>query len=406
MPKIKAKLTDVQIRNLKPKEKPYKVNDEGGLVILVRPTGTKVFQYPYKLGGKYNVFTIGQYPDMSSTDARKQRDEVRALIKQGINPNQKKKMDHRLNTQAGEQSFESIARNWHSKQIWVPKHKASILSRLENDVFPKIGHKHISQVNAQDILAVLYEIEARGALDMAHRVNQYCVAILDHGIAMGLCEFNPAIGRAKVLKSKPVQHRPYLKEHQLPEFLQKLEKYPGGRLVQLALKLLLLTFVRPRDLREARWDEMNLEKGEWKINEQRMKKIHAHRMIVKGDHIVSLSTQAIEVIKEIQSISGRCDLLFPGARKITKPISDVTLTKALIIMGYTGENKVVPHGFRSTASTILNGRGYRADAIERQLAHVEGNKVRAAYHHTEYLEERRQMMQDWGDYLDQMRLKK
>jgi integrase len=391
MPKLKAKLTDVQIRNLKPGDKAYKVNDEGGLVILVRPTGTKVFQYPYKMGGKYNVFTIGQYPDMPAVDARKQRDLVRDMIKQGINPNQKKQIERQLNVQAGEQSFEAIARNWHGKQIWAAKHKASILSRLENDVFPKIGYKHINQVNAQEILAILYDIEARGSLDMVRRVNQYCVAIFDHGIAMGLCEFNPAIGRTKAIKSAPVKHRPYLKESQLPDFLQRLDNYSGGMLVQLALKLLLLTFVRPGELRGARWDEINLDKAEWKIPAARMK--------MKRDHIVPLSTQAVEVIKQIQIISGRCEIIFPGERKITKPISDVTLTKALIIMGYTGENKVVPHGFRATASTILNEKGFKPDVIERQLAHVEKNKVRASYHHSEYLDDRRHMMQWWGDYI-------
>lgn len=394
MPKIKAKLTDVQIKNLKARDKAYKVNDEGGLVILVRPTGTKVFQYPYKLAGKYNVCTIGQYPDVSAADARKQRDVIRDQIKQGINPNQKKKMEYRLNTQAGEQSFEAIARNWHSKQIWAAKHKANIMSRLQGDVFPKIGPKHINKVTAQDILAILYDVEARGALDVARRVNQYCSAVFDHGIAMGLCEFNPAIGRTKVLKSRAVQHRPYLKESQLPEFLSRLEEYSGSTLVKLALKLLLHTFVRPGELRGARWDEINFEKAEWIIP--------AHRMKMKRSHFVPLSTQAIEVIKEIQKISGHCDLLFPGERTSSKPISDVTLIKALKIMGYIGDNKIVPHGFRATASTLLNERGYKPDVIERQLAHVEKNKVRASYHHAEYMDDRKRMMQDYGSLLEGM----
>jgi integrase len=392
MPKTKAKLTETQIKNAKTKPTAYKLYDEGGLLLLVRPSGTKVWQLPYRLSDKYNVYTIGQYPEIGSADARRLKDEAKKLIKAGTDPNKHKEEQFQRNLGAAESTFEAIGREWHGKQTWNPKHSKNILNALEKDVFPKIGYKQVNKVTAQDILSVLHGIETRDALDVAKRVNQRCVAIFDYAIAKSLCEFNPAIGRTKTLKTQEVKHRPSLRENQLPDFMKKLEDYRGGMIVRLALKLLLLTFVRPGELRWGRWDEIDEKKAEWRIPAERMK--------MKRPHIVPLSKQALAVLKELREKTGRTDLLFPGERGADKPISDVTLIKALIIMGYTGDKKVVPHGMRHTASTILHENKFKSEIIEVQLAHIDKNKVRGAYNHALYLEERQQLMQWWADYLD------
>lgn len=389
MPKIKPELRDTQIRNAKPKESPYKLYDGRGLRLLVRPTGTKVWQLPYKQYGRYNIYTLGQYPDLGAADARQLRDEIKKQIKAGEDPNRLKKA---LRAQQGraETTFEAIGREWHSKQEWDPKHAQNILRTLEADVFTKIGHKQIDKVTGPDIVDVLSGIESRGALDVAHRVGQRCEAIFDYAIAKHLCEFNPGTGRTKFLKKNTTKNRPGPKADQLPEYLQKLDNYPG-RVVQLALKLLLLVFLRPGELRWGRWDEIDEKKAEWRISAERMK--------MDRPHIVPLSSQALEVLKELRSITGKRELMFPGERSPKRPISDVTLLKALQIMGYVGSKKVVPHGMRGTASTILHESGFKTEVVEAQMAHKDKNKVRAAYNHAQYLEERKQMMQWWGDYL-------
>lgn len=390
MPKIKPRLAETQIKSAPRKKAPYKLYDEGGLCLLVRPTGTKVWQLPYKLHGKYNVYTIGQYPDIGSAEARRLRDDIKKMVKAGEDPNRHKKA---LMAQQGQPdtTFEAVGREWYGKQIWDKKHAKNILRTLEADVFPKIGHIQIAKVTAQDILGIIQEIESRDAIDVAKRVNQRCVAIFDYAIAKNLCEFNPAVGRTKVLKKRETEHRPGLQADQLPEYLQKLEEYRGGRVVQLALKLLLLTFVRPGELRWGRWDEIDTKKAEWRIAADRMK--------MNRPHIVPLSQQALAVLEELREITGKSELLFPGERSADRPISDVTLLKAIQIMGYVDDKRVVPHGMRRTASTILHESGFKTEVVEAQMAHKDKNKVRAAYNHALYMEERKQMMQWWGDYL-------
>lgn len=391
MPKIIPALTDTQVRTAKPKDKDYKLCDAGGLRLLIRKTGTKVWQFPYKYDNKANVYTIGQYPLVTLAEAREKRDVIRKMLLNGTDPNNQKKAEKIV--EANSNSFEAIAREWHSKQLWVDKHAQNILMTLEKDVFPSIGPKPIADVTVKDILDILFAIERRGALDVAKRVCQRCTSIFDYAILKGLMENNPALGRSKLIKPVKTKHRPYLAEKGLPEYLAKLEQYHGRKIVKYALKLLLLTFIRPGELRYATWNEFDLEKAEWRISADRMK--------MGRPHVIPLSIQAVALLKELHSFTGNKDLLFPGIRSWRVPISDVTLLKALKIMGYTGDKKIVPHGFRATASTILNERGkFRPDVIERQLAHVEDNKVRAAYHHAEYLDERKEMMQWWANYID------
>jgi integrase len=396
MPKIKPRLTDTQIRNLKPKVKPYKVNDEGGLVILVRPTGTKVWQYPYKFLDNYNVHTIGQYPEVGVANARQKRDEIKANLKQGINPSVYKKIRRREAMGFSERNFEAIALEWFSKQSWVGKHSKNIQKKFAEDVFPYVGHIPIEKVKPQDVIHIIKIIEDRSAPDVAKRTCQHMSQIFEYAINKGLCDYNPAFGRGKIVKKEPVQHRRNLKEKDLPEFLQKLDEYRGGKLVQLAMKFLMLTMVRPGELRNARWDEIDTKNKLWRIPAARMK--------MKRDHVVPLSTQALDILEQLKPISGRGDLIFPGNRSPHIPISDVTLTKCLIIMGF--HDKATAHGMRATASTILNENGFNSDAIERQLAHVEENKIRGSYNHAEYLPERARMLQWYADFLDEKKKEK
>ena len=403
MPKQTVGLSDKDVQNAKPKVKPYKIYDREGLCLLIRKTGTKVWQYHYQYKNNRKTYTIGEYLSkgtpghISLKDARIAKYEAKTLLAQGIDPSAHKKalMDgHRGDD---EKTFEALGREWHSKGTWVPKHSKNILKSLEGDVFPLIGLKQIMDVTSQDIIAILSRIESREAYDVAARVCQRCQAIFDYAIVKGICENNPALGRSKFVKKPKSKRRPHFQEKELPEFLNKIEDYHGREYIRMALEFLVLIFVRPGELRNARWEDIN-EKEAILI-------IPAERMKMDRDHSVPLSRQALGLLKELKRVTGNNELLFPSVKNNQKPISDVTLTKVLIIMGYTGENKVVPHGFRHTASTILNEHGFNRDHIEKQLAHIDSNKVRGVYNHAEYLEDRRKMMQWWADHLDTLKNK-
>lgn len=390
MPKIKRKLTETEIRNAKPRAKPYRLYDEGGLRLLVRPSGTKVWQYRYILNSKENIHTIGTYgngPDqIGSAEARRLCAEAKALLKQGIDPNNARKSERTKRAIQMGNTFEAVGRDWYSKQSWAPRHAKTVMSRLTKDVFPLIGFKPIAEVDVSDILAILKKAEARNALDVARRVNQYCTSIFEHGIVMGLCNQNPAMGRSKILKSYTSNHHPHLNEADIADFRGALGNTPAHNLTALAVTLLALTFVRPGEFRGARWEEIDIARQLWTIPASRMK--------MKREHLVPLSSQAISTLEKIRHISGDSAFLFPGS--LRKPFSETTLNKA--VKRYTA-GKATPHGFRHTASTILNEHGFNGDHIERQLAHVETNKVRGTYNKALYLEDRRVMMQWWADYI-------
>jgi len=311
------------------------------------------------------------------------------MVTKGINPNQSKLLEKRETLAEGKNTFEALGREWIEKQSWAEKHGKNIRSRLEKDVFHEIGHKPIRNITVSDIVRILKKIESRGANDVAKRIGQYCAAIFDYAILTGLCDNNPALGRSRLVKSVKRQNRPHLTEAQLPDLMRKLHGYNGKLSYKLMVKLLVLTFVRPGELRGARWDEIDEEKALWFVPAERMK--------MSRDHIVPLSRQSLEIIKQLREISGHTVYLFPGSTKETKPITDVAIIKAV---KYFTNGKAVPHGFRHTASTILNEQGFNADHIEAQLAHVEENKIRGTYNKAQYLEPRREMMQWWADFLE------
>jgi integrase len=385
-------LNDVKLRKAAPRQKAYKLADGGGMFLLVKPSGGKYWRFKYRWLGKEKMLALGVYPEVSLAQARDRLNEARKLLADNKDPSDIKKETRRLLEIKSETRFEAIAREWHEANLhtWSKKHGEAVIKRLEADVFPKLGNRPMVEIKAPEILSILRKIENRGALDLTQTVAQYCRRIFAYAIASGYAESNPVTDLRGALKTPTRKHHAHLKASELPEFLKKLEAYDGTPQTKRALWLLILTFVRTTELRGATWQEINFEKAEWRIPASRMK--------MKDPHIVPLSKQAIALLKEQQKHSGNREHVFPNEHRPITFISENTMLYAIYRMGY--HSRTTGHGFRATASTILNENGFAPDVIERQLAHAERNKVRAAYNHAQYLPERKKMMQWWGDYLD------
>ncbi|MES2695068.1 MAG: integrase arm-type DNA-binding domain-containing protein [Verrucomicrobiota bacterium] len=386
-------LTDVKVRNSKAREKPYKLSDGGGLFLQIQPAGSKWWRYKYRFAGKEKLLALGTYPDVSLSDARERHVQARKALAAGNDPGEVKKEAKRRSLLTAENSFEAVGREWHTKCLakWTMTHGKQILRRLEADIFPKIGARPVAAITAPEILEMARDIEARGAKDIARRAVQRCGQILNFAIATGRAERNPAPALVGALEAREKKHHAYLREGDLPQFLRTLDGYQGEPLTRLALRLLVLTFVRTTELRAATWSEINWEKAQWRIPAERMK--------MRDPHIVPLSQQAVAILREIQSHSGGRETVFPNQAKRSGCMSQNTLIYGLYRMGY--HTRATVHGFRATASTILNENGFAPDVIERQVAHGERNGVRAAYNHAQYLPERTKMMQWWADYLEE-----
>ena len=391
-------LSDAKARNAKPKAKPYKISDGEGLFLLVAPTGSKYWRLKYFFAGKEKLLALGVYPDVTLAQARERRAQARKVLAAGKDPGETKKEAKRLQTFQTSNSFEVVAREWLEKRSheWAPSTVETRRIRLERHILPKLGTRPVSEITAPEVLTVLRVVEGRGTLDTARRVMQMCGQVFMYAIATGRAERNPVPDLRGALKAPVAKHHSFLQEKELPAYLEKLEAYDGSYETKLALRFLLLTFVRSNELRAAKWIEINWDKAEWRIPAERMK--------MKELHIVPLSTQAIEVLRDLQKQTGSREHLFPNKHKPNDCMSENTVLFALYRMGY--HSRATGHGFRSTASTILNEHGFRADVIERQLAHGERNAIRAAYNHAQYLPERRQMMQWWADFLQKITSKK
>lgn len=388
-------LTDTLIRKTKTHTKPIKLADERGLHLLLTPEGGRWWRFRYRFGDKEKMLSLGTYPDVSLKAAREAREDARKLLNRGIDPSVARQQEKQAKAEAGANTFEAVTREWleNVKPKWSAIYQSDTLKRFEAYVFPGIGRRPITEVTAPDLLALLRKIEAQGTVETAHKVARACGQVFRYGIASGRCQRNPAVELRGALKARPKpKHMAALPASELPTFLRKIDEYDGERQTQLALRLLALTFVRTNELRGATWAEINLEKADWTIPAERMK--------AKALHHVPLSRQAIEAFRELQGMNGKWPWVFAG-RAPTKPMSKNTVLFALYRMGY--HSRMTGHGFRALASTTLNEMGYRPDVIERQLAHSEKNAVRAAYHRSQYLEERRTMMQAWGDFLDAQR---
>jgi len=385
-------LTALGIKQAKPAAKPKKLSDGKGLYLLVHPAGGKYWRMKYRHAGKENTLALGVWPDVSLAKARDGRDAARKLLAEGLDPIEVRRSEERQRVLNNALSFEVIAREWHEHQRgrWINSHAEQVLLSLEANVFPALGSRPVTDISPEELLNVVRAVERRGALDVAGRILQRCSSVFRYAIQTSRAKINPATELRGALRSHKVTHRAALSAESLPEFLQKLDHYDGHMLTRLALRLVMLTFVRSNELREARWEEFDIDQAMWRIPAERMK--------MRSAHLVPLSSQAIGVLEQILPITGRFDLVFPSQSGIKKTMSENTLLYAMYRMGYHGRATV--HGFRATASTILNENAFSSDAIERQLAHAERNKVRAAYHRSEHLPERKRMMQWWADYLD------
>ena len=390
-------LSDTAVRNAKAKTKPYKIADGDGLFLLVMPNGSKYWRLKYFFAGKEKTLALGVYPAVTLADARDRRAQAKKVLAAGNDPGEAKKQSKKLTAIKYTNTFEVIAREWYDQRRheWSPKTAGMVLDRLERHILPKLSPRPISEITPPEVLDLLRVVEASGALEMARRVMHICSQVFLYAIATGKVDRNPVTDLRGALKTPVAKHRSYLREAELPEYLKRLAAYVGTPLTKLALQLILLTFVRTTELRAAQWEEISWEKAEWRIPAERMK--------MREEHIVPLSKQAIAVLRELQMHSDTQQYVFPNEHNSTTFMSENTMLYALYRMGY--RTRATGHGFRSTASTILNEHEFRPDVIERQLAHSERNAVRAAYNHAQYLPERRTMMQWWADFLDELATK-
>lgn len=389
------KLTDAACRTAKPKEKPYKKADGGGLYLEIMPNGSKCWRQKYRFMGKEKRLALGVYPLVSLLQAREGRDAAKKLLAAGTDPSTAKKDGRRNAVRNAQNTFEVVAREWHTNQLggWSKEYADNILHRLETDIFSHIGSRPIASIDAPELLEVLRKIEKRGALDLAKRIKQFCGQVFRYGIATGRCTRDAAADLKGALKMTKAEHFAALDIKELPEFLQALERN-DPRLYQQTrngVRLLMLTFVRTRELIDATWDEFDLDNAQWEIPAARMK--------MRKPHIVPLSKQALEILKSQKELTGQWRWVFPNQVRPIKPMSNNTILFAIGRLGYKG--KMTGHGFRALAmSTIKEKLGYRHEVVDRQLAHAHRNSVDAAYDRAKFLDERKEMMQEWADYLD------
>ena len=390
-------LTRLQIEAIRSPPKTLRLYDGRGLYIEFSPSGGRWWRLKYRFKGKEKRISLGVYPDTGIKEARDKREAARQQIAAGMDPGQQRKAERQTLTEQTQNTFEAIVREWFAmvSPTWVKSHSGKIIRRLEREVFPWLGSKPIKEVTAPELLAVLRRIEARGFNETAHRTMQHCGCAFRYAIATGRAERDPTRDLAGALAPTVTKHFASLSDPvAVGQLLRAIDEYAGEFTTACALRLAPLLFVRPGELRKAEWKEIDMAKAEWRIPAARMK--------MRSAHIVPLSRQAVGILEELNPVTGMRLLVFPGAANHTRPMSENTINLALRRLGYSTK-EMTAHGFRGMASTLLNEQGWNPDAIERQLAHVERNAVRAAYNHAQFLPERRKMMQAWADYLDSLK---
>lgn len=388
-------LTDTAVRQAKPKDKPYKLSDSGGLYLLVNSIG-KYWRMDYRYAGKRKTLAIGVYPKVSLIDARKKRDEAKDQLANDIDPALTKAIRKQAVLHSSENTFKAIALEWHAKtsKTWAESTAHNIKRYLEKDIFPWLGNRAIKDIAAPDLLAVLRKIESRGAHEKAQRCREYAGRVFRYAVATGRAERDPSGDLRGALTPVKVKHHASITDPKaIGALLRAINGFTGSFITKCALQLAPLVFVRPGELRHAEWPEIDFDKKEWRIP--------GHKMKMGEVHIVPLSRQAIEILQSIHPLTGDSQYIFPSIRSGARPMSENTVNGALRRMGYE-KDEMTGHGFRSMASTLLHEHGWPHEAIERQLAHAERNKVVAAYNYAEHLPKRREMMSWWADYLDEL----
>lgn len=376
------------------------MGDGGGLLLFVKPNGAKLWRYKYRLNGDERSYSLGAYPALGLAAARKEHERVRELIAKGIDPVAERQLDRLKKAQEGADTFKGIATEWiEAKQSkWSPYYLAQIRRGMEKDAFPAIGALPIRQVEPLHLRTIIKKVELRGAEIVAENIRQWCSAVFRYAIVHGRAASDPAAALKGIVTRPKIKHNLALTPVQVTDLLAKLAASGGNRTTKIAVELLLLTFVRTVELRKATWSEFDLDNGfVWRIPADRMK--------MGVEHLVPLSTQSLALLRELRQITGSGAWLFPNYRRPNDCMSPTTINRALERMGLAGAGTIgfSAHGFRGTASTYLHETGYLSAAIERQLAHAEGDKVLAAYNKALYMKERVQLMQDWADKIDALR---
>jgi integrase len=391
-------LSDAAIRKAKPSAKTQRMFDGQGMYLEIAPTGGKWWRLKYRLLGKEKRISLGTYPDTTLAAAREKRDAIRRQLAAGIDPGAHRKEARQASEERASNSFEVIAREWVSKRakVWGDSHRTKTVAWLETDLFPWLGARPIGEITAKELLATIKRVESRGAVDKAHRLLQHCGQIFRYAVAAGVAERNPAADLRDALATAQTKHRAAITEPKaIGGLMRAIDAYQGGLVVRCALRLAPLVFVRPGELRTAEWAEIDLNAAEWNIPGSKMK--------MREPHLVPLSAQAVQVLTEIQALTGRGRYVFPSARSPRRPMSDNAVLSALRIMGFP-KDAMSGHGFRAMARTVLDEiLGFRTDHIEQQLAHAVKDPTGRAYNRTKHLAERRVMMQKWADYLGELR---
>jgi integrase len=386
-------LSETAIRLAKPAAKARKLFDGGGLYLLLTPAGGKLWRFKYRFGGREKLLALGAYPGAGLKQARAARDEARQLLAAGTDPGAQRKAAKAAGPSREIESFEAVAREWFGKFSpgWAAGHAATIIRRLERDVFPWLSTRPAREITPLELLNVLRRVETRGTLETAHRIHQICGQVFRYAIATGRAQRDPCTDLRGALPPVPPRHHAALtRPADVGALLRAINGYRGSFVVQCALQLAPLVFVRAGELRRAEWTEFDLAEAVWRIPAARMK--------MRQEHLVPLARQAVELLHQLQPVTGSGRYVFPSARTSARPMSENAVTAALRRMGYE-RGEMTGHGFRTVASTLLNELGWPGDVIERQLAHAERDNVRNAYNRAEYWAERQRMMQSWADYL-------
>ena len=395
--RVSAALTDVAIKNAKPTGKSYRIYDTGGLYLEIYPNGSKLWRWKYHFDGKEKRLSFGKYPDVGLKDARAKRDDARKLKGQDVDPGARKKADKAARLAQTTNTFEAVARDWFERMMSdkAESHKGKVIARLEKDVFPWLGKKPIAEITAPEVLDCLRRIEDRGARDTAHRALQNCSAVFHYAVAIGRARGNPVSHLKGVLRpAKPGHFAAVTEPGKVGPLLRKMAQACTTFPVKCALRLAPYLFCRPAELRTMRWDEVHLDAAEWRYVASK----------TTTPHLVPLASQAVAILRELFRLTGRGEYVFPGRNDRKKPMSEATLNRAMQRAGINTRDEHTGHGFRAMARTILHERlRIKPEVIEHQLAHRVPDALGTAYNRTRFLDDRRQMMQQWADYLDRLR---
>ncbi len=389
-------LTDAAVRNAKPKESPYSVADGAGLSLLVQPSGGKWWRFRYRFFDKQKMLSLGTYPDIGLREARSQRDAARKLLTEGIDPGEKRKEEKAERELQLVNTFEAVTREWAGKKAstWTPAYGERLIRRFEHDVFPLIGARPIADIRPKELLSMLRKIEARGALETAHRARSECGQVFRYAIATDRAERDIAADLVGALELKKVKHFAAVTEPaKVAVLLRTIDNYQGSAVVRAALRLNALLFVRPGELRHAQWADIDFEAAEWRYTTTK----------TRTDHVVPLASQALAILAELKPLTGSGRYVFPCGTTAARPMSNNAVLSALRRAGIPPD-EMSGHGFRAMARTILDEvLGFRPDFIEHQLAHAVRDPNGRAYNRTAHLPERKKMMQAWADYLDKLK---